>query len=167
MKFGALVPWKDESKASAMRADVVDPFTAFRRDVERLFDDFFDGFGSSALGQMRPWQRVLPSIDVTETGKDVVVTAELPGLDENELQVTLDGDVLTISGEKRAEHEHKNGDAYYVEHRFGAFSRSIRLPFAVDQEQIETKYDKGVLTIRVPKPAQLQPSVRRVDVKRV
>ncbi len=75
------------------------------------------------------------------------------------------GDVLTIKGEKRAESENHNGSAHYFERRFGSFFRSVRLPFAVEDEQVEAKYDKGVLTIRVPKPAEAQRQVRRIEVK--
>jgi HSP20 family protein len=106
-------------------------------------------------------------VDVAETDKEIVITAELPGLDEKDLDVTLAGDVLTIKGEKKAEREQKNGDSYYVERRFGTFSRSLRLPFVADDEKIEAKYDKGVLTVRVPKPAEVQQSVRRIEVKSV
>jgi HSP20 family protein len=104
-------------------------------------------------------------IDVADTDKELVVTAELPGLDEKDFDVTLSGDILNIKGEKKAEREEKNGDAYYMERRFGSFSRSVRLPFEVKDEKVDAKYDKGVLTIRVPKPADAQRAVRHIEVK--
>lgn len=138
----------------------------FRREVDRMFDDFLNGFGGSTLRPMaNGWQDVTPVIGVAETEKDMVITAELPGVSEKEIEVTLAGDILTIKGEKKAEHEQKNGDAYYIERRFGSFSRSLRLPFEVTDEKVNAKYDKGVLTIRVPKPAEIQNSVRRIEVK--
>jgi HSP20 family protein len=84
---------------------------------------------------------------------------------EAESKQPEDGDILTIKGEKKAEHEQKNGDAYYMERRFGSFSRSLRLPFEVKDEKVNAKYDKGVLTIRVPKPAEIQNAARRIEVK--
>jgi HSP20 family protein len=128
-----------------------------------MFDDFFNGgpFG------FRPWSAasVSPTIDVSDGENELVVTAELPGLDEKDFEVTLAGDVLTIKGEKKVENENRNGNTYYVERRFGSFSRSVQLPFEAGDQQVEAKYDKGVLTIRVPKPAEVQRQVRRIEVK--
>jgi HSP20 family protein len=163
MNFGALVPWRDKAQVPATRDDGQDPFVAFRREVDRMFDDFLNGgpFG------IRPWAAtsVSPTIDVSDGEKELIVTAELPGLDENDFEVTLAGDVLTIKGEKKVENENRNGSAYYVERRFGSFSRSVRLPFEAGDQQVEAQYDKGVLTIRVPKPAGAQRQVRRIEVK--
>jgi HSP20 family protein len=163
MNLGSLIPWKEKSRLPAARDDGRDPFAAFRRDVERVFDDFFAGFPS----RLADLQSVRPNVDIEETANEIVVTAEIPGLDENDFNVTLSGDVLTIKGEKRAEREQQDGNSYYFERRFGTFTRSLRLPFTPMDENIEAKYDKGVLTVRVPKPPQLQQSVRRIDVKSV
>jgi HSP20 family protein len=165
MNFGSLIPWREKS-VPATRDEVADPFVSFRREVDRLFDDFFNGSGLRGLSA---WPgapaSVTPTIDVADHDKEIVVTAELPGLDEKDFEVTLAGDVLTIRGEKKAETENRNGDAYYVERRFGSFSRSVRLPFEAGNENVEARYDKGVLTITVPKPADAQRAVRRIDVK--
>jgi HSP20 family protein len=166
MNFGSLIPWREKSQVPATRDETYDPFVTFRREVDRMFDDFVNGFGMRPL---RPWtgglQSVTPMIDVADTDKELVVTAELPGLDEKDFDVTLSGDILNIKGEKKAEREEKNGDAYYMERRFGSFSRSVRLPFEVKDEKVDAKYDKGVLTIRVPKPADAQRAVRHIEVK--
>jgi HSP20 family protein len=89
----------------------------------------------------------------------------LPGVDEKDVSVTLANGLLTIKGEKKSEHEEKNSDATYVERRYGSFSRTVRLPFEVGNEKVDAKYDKGVLTVRVPKPAEVQKAVRRIEVK--
>jgi HSP20 family protein len=166
MNLGALIPWRDKSQVPANREDFYDPFVTFRREVDRMFDDFFSGVGARAAPH---WGGgglgVVPTVDVTDAEKEMVVTAELPGLDEKDFEVTLAGDVLTIKGEKKEETENRNGGAYYVERRFGSFSRSVRLPFTVEDDQIDAKYDRGVLTIRVPKPAEAQRQVRRIEVK--
>jgi len=113
------------------------------------------------FGPMTGWQGMTPDVDVAETDREIVVTAELPGLDEKDLQVTLAGDVLTIKGEKKAESKRQKGGAHYVERQFGAFSRSLRLPFVATDERIEAKYHEGVLTVRVPKPSLAQLPVPR------
>ena len=166
--FKALVPWRDKSQTPAPRDEYHDPFLAFRREVDRMFDDIFSGFGRRAVGSpFGPWSTATPSMDLTDNEKEIVVTAEMPGLDEKDFEVTVSGDLLTLKGEKKDENEHRNGDAYYMERRFGSFSRSVRLPFEVKDEKVDARYEKGVLTIRVPKPADLQRQARRIDVHTV
>ena len=167
MDLKSLVPWRNsKSSVPAAREEYLDPIMSFRREMDRMFEDFFTGFGGRGLQSGgNGWQGLTPMIDVAEGDKDVVVRAELPGLDDKDFEVTLAGDVLTIKGEKKAEHEEKNGDTHYMERRFGSFSRAVRLPFEVNDETVDAKYDKGVLTIRVPKPADAQKAVRRIEVK--
>jgi HSP20 family protein len=169
MDLKALVPWRNETKPQmpATRGDMIDPFTAFRREIDRVFDGFFEGFGRPGRRVGTGWSGLTPTIDLVENEKDIVITAELPGLDEKDFEVTAAGDILTIKGEKKSEHEQRNGDSYYAERRYGSFSRSVRLPFEVSEAAIEAKYDKGVLTVQVPKPAELQRPVRRIEVRRV
>jgi HSP20 family protein len=162
--FKSLVPWRNsKTQVPATREDFFDPFVTFRREMDRMFDDFF---GS---GTMRPalagWQAITPAVDIDETDKELVVTAELPGVSDKDVEVSLAGDILTIKGDKKAEHEEKNGNSYYMERRFGSFSRSVRLPFEVRDEKVDAKFKDGVLTIHLPKPAELQRSVRRIEVK--
>jgi HSP20 family protein len=163
----SLIPWSGKSQTPSLRDDAHDPFTAFRRDVERVFDDFFGGLAGRGFGPPSSFGAITPDIDVGETDSEVVIAAEIPGLDEKDFDVMLSGDLLTIKGEKRSEREQKNGDSYYIERRFGSFSRSVRLPFVATDEKVDASYDKGVLTIRVQKPKELQQSVRRIDVKSV
>jgi HSP20 family protein len=164
MNIGSLIPWREKPQIPVGRDDFYDPFAAFRREVDRVFDDVFNGLAPRAL---RPWNGgvVSPSIDVADEDNALVVTAELPGLDEKDFEVTLAGDVLTITGEKKSERNEKNGDAYYVERRFGSFSRSVRLPFKAGDEAVQATYDKGILTVRIPKPAEVQNAVRKIEVK--
>jgi HSP20 family protein len=160
--FRALVPWRERSQTPATRDDFLDPFVSFRREVNRMFDSFFDDFTRpSGAG----WAGLTPAVDVGENDKELVITAEVPGVSEKDVDVTLSGDLLMIKGEKKAEEERKNGDFSYVERRYGSFSRSMRLPFDVKDEKIDATYDKGVLTIRIPKPPGTQSSVRRIEVK--
>jgi HSP20 family protein len=165
--FKSLVPWRNNNKPQlpATRGeDFFDPFVTFRREMDRMFDDFF-GNGGGPLRSYQGTQGLTPAIDIDDTDKEMVVKAELPGVTEKDVEVNLAGDVLTIKGEKKAEHQEKNGDSYYMERRFGSFARSIRLPFAVKDEDVEAKFSNGVLTVRLPKPADMQKQVRRIEVK--
>jgi HSP20 family protein len=167
MDFKALVPWKGGGKSQppVRREEILDPFVAFRREVDRMFDGFFDNFGRAG-SSLTGWSGPSPTMDLVENDKEIVVSAELPGLDEKDFEVTVAGDLLTLKGEKKSEHEERNGDSYYAERRYGSFSRSVRLPFEV-KEEVQASYDKGVLTVRVPKPAELQRPAKRIEVKRV
>jgi HSP20 family protein len=166
--FKALVPWRDKTQASAPREALLDPFLSFRREVDHMFDNFFTGFGRRAAGPpFGSWAAPTPSLDLTENEKEIVVTAEMPGLEDKDFEVNVSGDVLTLKGEKKAEHKERSGDAYYVERRFGSFSRSVRLPFEVKDEKVDARYAKGVLTVRIPKPADMQRPNRRIDVQTV
>jgi HSP20 family protein len=166
MDFRSLIPWREKSQTPALREGFLDPMVTFRGEVDRMFDDFFNGWGGRTPWPLsNGWRSLTPVMDVTETEKEVVVTAELPGVNEKEVEVTLAGDLLTIKGEKKTEQEQESGDATYVERRYGSFSRSSRLPFEVKDEKVDAKYDKGILTIRVPKPAEIQNAVRRIEVK--
>ena len=167
MDFKALVPWRNDSKSQvpARREEMIDPFVAFRREVDRMFDGFFEDFGKPGRS-LASWSAPTPNIDLAENDKEITITAELPGLDEKDFELTVAGDLLTLKGEKKSEHEQRNGDSYYAERRYGSFARSVRLPFEVKDEAVEAKYDKGVLTVRVPKPAEMQRSVRRIEISR-
>lgn len=166
MDFKAMVPWRNDSKSPATRENFLDPFVTFRREVDRVFDGFFEGWGRSGRPSLTGWSDPTPSIDLVENDKDITITAELPGLDEKDFELTVTGDLLTLKGEKKSEHQQHNGNSYYAERRYGAFSRSVRLPFDVKDEAVEARYDKGVLTVRVPKPAEMQRPARRIEVKR-
>ena len=165
MNLGSLIPWRDKTQVDAQTDTYSDPFTSFRREVDRMFDDFFRSAGHGLQPWNAGWQTMAPRIDISDADKELLITAEMPGLDEKDFEVTLAGDLLTIKGEKKTENENRNGNAYYVERRFGSFSRSVRLPFEAGDEQVEANYDRGVLTVRVPKPAEAQRHVRRIEVK--
>jgi HSP20 family protein len=131
-----------------------------RREVDRLWEDFFapKGWG------LRPWEgEWAPALDVSETADKVVVKAEVPGIDPQEINLTLAGDVLTIKGEKKSEREETKANYHLVERSYGSFSRSLTLPAAVDQDQIDAKYEKGVLTITCPKKEEVKP--RAIAIK--
>ena len=133
------------------------PFATLQREIDRLFDEFGRGF-PAARGQ-----ELTPRLDVTETDKEIEITAELPGLEEKDVQINVADNVLTIKGEKKAEKEEKDKNYRLVERSYGAFSRSLELPSGVNTDQIKASIAKGVLTVTVPKPAPAQ--TRKIEVK--
>ena len=157
MKLKSLVPRRSNQPAD--REDFYDPFVRFRREIDRRFDDFFDA-GWQPFGR----RGLMPAIDIEESDKEVVVTAELPGVTEKDIHLDLAGDILTIKGEKKMERE--SGGGHRRECRYGAFERSIQLPFEVKDGEVDAKFSNGVLTVRAPKPADLQRPTRHIEVKR-
>lgn len=160
--FKALVPRRNNtSQMPATRADSLDPFVTFRREMDRMFEDFLGGGLLRTIGR----QGITPAVDIDETENEVVVTAELPGVSDKDVEVSLVGDMLTIKGEKKTKTEQSDANVYYMERRFGSFSRSVRLPFEVRDEEVDAKFKDGVLTIRLPKPAEWRRAARKIEVR--
>ena len=115
-----------------------------RREMDRMWDDYF-GFGRKALQPLvMEW---IPAVDVSETADKILVKAEVPGMDANDINISVTGDVLTIKGEKKSEREEKEENFHLVERTYGSFARSLTLPAAVDMDKIEATYQNGVLTV--------------------
>jgi HSP20 family protein len=131
-----------------------------RREMDRLWDDYF-GSGRRGLQPLQP--EFAPAVDVKETAEAVVVKAEVPGMDAKEINISVTGDVLTIKGEKKSEREEKEENYHLVERSYGSFSRSLTLPAAVDLDNIEAKYDQGVLTVTCPKKEEIKP--KAIEIK--
>lgn len=137
-----------------------DPFLAMQKEVNRLFEDFGRGSVSRFASA-----EVVPRIDVAETDSAIEVTAELPGIDEKDVDVVLRDDVLTIKGEKKSEREEKKKDYHLVERSYGSFQRSIRLPFEADGETVKASFVKGVLKISVAKPTEVKEKTVKIPVR--
>jgi len=157
MKMPSLIPVGRERSAFAQ------PFVSLQREIDRLFEDFGRGLPSFAGGNGGNGGALVPSTDVTETDKEIEITAELPGLEEKDVQVNFADGVLTIRGEKKAEKEEKDKNYRLVERSYGAFERSIALPDGVKPEDVKATIAKGVLTVKVPKPAPAQ--AKKIEVK--
>lgn len=127
-----------------------DPIQSFRSEVDRLFDDFLGG-GSGV--EFPSWSGVsfVPEFDLVESDTEIRIAADLPGVEEKDLELSLDGDVLTIRGERRAEKEERRKGYEWSERRFGSFLRRIELPSEVQSEKVQAKFNKGVLEITLPK----------------
>ena len=130
-------------------------------EMNRLFNTVFDGptTGGTGANTMRRW---MPAMDLLESGDDFVLRADLPGMGEEDVKIELEDSTLTISGERKTEHESEGDGFYRVERATGAFSRSLTLPKGVDPEAVTAKFDRGVLEVRIPKPAERKP--RRITI---
>ncbi|MGE0743664.1 MAG: Hsp20/alpha crystallin family protein [Rhodospirillales bacterium] len=151
------------------------PVDVFRREFDRLFDDFTTGFSGwpfARRGEAAPAARApsvfanTPAVDVAEKDSAYEITAELPGLDEKDIEVQVADDVLTIKGEKSEAKEEKKKDYYLAERRYGTFQRAFRLPQHVDAGKIDASFKNGVLTIMLPKTAEAQQKQRKIEIRK-
>jgi HSP20 family protein len=176
MNLTSLIPFR--GRASLARTDV-DMFGSLQREIDRLFDDFMRGAALPAAGA-----GLVPSIDISESDNEIEITAELPGLERKDVDISVEDDVLIVRGEKKIETQSGNGQQdnkqskqgkqaqqegegaksrRVTERMYGAFYRAIQLPPGVDTSKIEATMSKGVLKIRIPKPPQSQP--KKIEVK--
>jgi len=165
----AIQPVQVKHSAAPAPVNVNDNWHAFRREIEHVFDRFSNGFGAwNPFGNIeRLWPRsgfVSLAIDVAEGDKAYTVTAELPGIDEKNVNVSVKGDMLVIEGEKQQEKEEKGTDSFLSERTYGAFKRCFTLPDDVDSAKIGAQFAKGILTVTLPKTAQAQ-NARKIEVK--
>jgi HSP20 family protein len=138
-----------------------DELSAFRKEMDRLWNR---SFGETALGRVleTEWQ---PSADIAETADSITIKAELPGLEPKDIEVTLSGDLLTIKGEKKKEKEKKDEKFHRTERFYGIFERSFRFPVGVKMDKVEAKFDKGILTVTLPKTEEAKTKEIKVQVK--
>lgn len=162
MNLKSIIPWNNEKRSLARWPEDSNPFTQLQRRMNNLFDDFF---GRSSLdlsgGNTGAFQ---PRIDVSETDKEVRITAELPGLDEKDVEVRVAKNKLTIKGEKKVEKEEEDGDYYHSECSYGYFDRTIELPQGIDADNGKAKFKRGVLKVTIPKNPEAQSHRRRIEV---
>ncbi len=151
------------------------PFEGLRREVDRLFDDFDRGLWSApfrrSIFDVEPfWSRAVswatePAVDIVEKEKAYEIAAELPGMDDKDIEVKLVNGSLLIKGEKRQEKEEKQKDYYLHERSFGTFERCFAVPEGVDAERIEAQFKKGVLTVTLPKKPELIKPEKKIAIK--
>lgn len=143
----------------------VDPYATLHREMNRLFDDVMRGVpAQSGGGQAGQPTLLSPHMDVSETDKEIRISAELPGVSENDVEVSLNEDVLTIRAEKRQQRKEQREGVHISERSFGTFQRAIRLPFHVNPEQVQARFENGVLQVTLPKTAPQERS-RRIQVQ--
>jgi len=165
MKIREVLPWNWSKKEQVVPAasEGWSPFLS--RDLE----DFFDAWARRPLGALRSEAgegAFLPALDARETGDEIQIKVELPGLSEDDIEIAIDPDHLTIQGEKQQERTHGKDDEHqWVERRFGSFRRVIPLPPDVDEEKVQARFEKGVLHITVPRTPQEQPQRRTIPIQ--
>jgi HSP20 family protein len=136
----ALVRWEPAREVDTLQTE-----------MNRLFDTFF---GGNATRGARRW---VPAMDLVETEDHLVLRADLPGLEKDDVAIEIKDGTLTVAGERRAEHEEKSEGFYRVERAHGSFSRSLSLPRGIDPDSVAAEFDKGVLEVRIPKPEERKP----------
>jgi len=163
MTLYSLVPCRRKSHGVATRRGEWEyPFWALRQQTNRLFEDFFNGFGMEPFGGDGKFN---PDMNVTEDDKNVYVSAELAGMDTEDIELSLSDNVLTIKGEKKGEKEHKDKGYHHIERSYGTFERILNLPAEVDEVKAEAKFEKGVLKIALPKKALEERKAKRIAIK--
>jgi len=146
-----LIPWRKREEWG---------LTQMRREMDRLFDRFFESWPFRGVAETGRW---MPSVDVSESDKELIVRAELPGMDPKEIDISMSGNVLTTKGERKHEREEKKENFHLVERSSGSFSRSIQLPTEVKPEKIQATYKDGILSISMPKTKA--EAVKKIEVK--
>ena len=166
VKSSAEVPARGEVSAFG-------PFQTLRKQVDDLFTNFTVSWPHFEMPKIE-WpmlagevkESAIAKFDLSENGKAVKVVADIPGMDENDVEVLVRNGVLTIKGEKKSEREEEGEDFYVSERSFGSFSRAFRLPDGVDEQAVAASFDKGVLTVTMPKTSKGKTEGRRVPVKK-
>ena len=146
----ALVRWEPAREISSLQTE-----------MNRLFTTFFEPAAAGAQGAAPRW---VPPMDLIEADDAFTLKADLPGVAESDVQVEVEGDVLTISGERRSEQREKKDGYVRVERAHGAFRRSVSLPDGIDPEGVQASFDRGVLSVRIPKPEQRKPHKVQIAV---
>jgi len=152
-----------------------DPLRTFRTDMDRLFDRFAGTFGFPSMQRMfdlepawrseGSFQFAAPAVDITEDDTAYKIAAELPGMTEKDIDISLNGDTLVLKGEKREEREEKEKHRYLSERSYGSFQRNFALPVGINRDQIKAEFTKGVLTVTLPKTAEAQQQQKKIEVR--
>ncbi len=166
-----LIPWRKKETSVARANDQEDQIATLQRRMNNMFEDFFADFGG-LLGERpfhvmktadNPWFES-PNFEVSETDEEFRVKAELPGLDEKDIEVNVERDRVTIRGEKRREQEEKKRNYHLTEVSYGQFSRAFALPDGVDRDKAKAQFKKGVLTLTLPKTEQAKTERKRIEI---
>lgn len=164
MSISDLVPdgWR---KRKAVNGEH-EPWTALQRQMNRVFEDFFSGFEMEPFRSESGLSNFSPRINMSESDREYMLEAELPGLDEKDIELSLSNDALTIRGHKKEERERKDGEnRIFVERSYGSFERVIPLTCEVDEDEVDASFKKGVLTVKLPKTVEAQRQTKKISVR--
>ena len=159
-----LIPWRRKQEPNRHEIEPESSLARLRGEIDTLLGRFFgDPWGFAGFGS--PWTQLAaaPRTDLADTDKDVTVTMELPGVDPQDVEIHINGDLLTVRGEKKAEREEKKKDYHYVERQFGSFCRTVQVPSTADPDKVDAAYKDGVLTITIAKHPDAKP--KRITVR--
>jgi len=166
---------KKSATAPATKGEALAPFDSLRQEIDRLFDEFRPFNWRFPFARPSPafepsWPRfeswqAAPAMDLAETDGEYEITAELPGMDEKNIDIKLSNGMLTIKGEKSEEKEEKDKEYYLSERRYGSFQRSFQMPEGIDADKIAGSFAKGVLTVKLPKTAEAKKSAKKIEIK--
>lgn len=185
MNIRQLAPWnwfKDEEQSEARSVPVgragprnnqpyYTPLSQLHQEIDRMFDRVFSSFSLLSTDwdtRLSQQQNMLlrPNVDITASDKEYTITVEVPGVDEDDVQLELANNALTIKGEKRQESKEENKDYYRIERSYGSFQRVLSLPEDADQDAIDAQFKNGVLTVRLPRKAVAKPKGKVIDIKK-
>ena len=164
MRLRNLVPWRDDESRIPIRREE-NSLARLQREMNSLFEDFFSGFRAplSLFGESSG--TFSPKVNVEDTPAEVTVTAELPGMEDKDLDISLTDDSLILQGERRHEEEKEEGAAYYRESAYGAFRRVIPLPAEVLPDKVEARMRNGVLWVKLPKAEEAKKNIRKISIR--
>ena len=168
MPIKDLIPWgKSESRVPVRRGESENTLLDLRGRINRMFDEVFERpFGLSPFFDRPDFMGdFAPSLDVTETDKEIAISVELPGMEPDDINISIERNTLTISGEKQVDKEEKDKRYYRHERAYGSFYRSIPLPEEVDEDKIDAIFKSGVLQVKLPKTAEAQKKSKRITVR--
>ena len=163
MNMKNLIPWSRRNVP--VRREDDNPFYSLQRSINQVFENFFEGFDLGPFGLGSSMTSFSPRLDVSETEREFHITAELPGMDEKDEEVSLNNSLLTLRGEKKAEKDDRRKDYYRMERSYGMFERTIPIPEGVDLDKVEASFKKGILTVSLPKSAEYQKERKRIPIK--
>lgn len=159
-----LIPWSRGREVSPGRHGWEHPLIRFQRDVDRMFDEMWHGFDLPTFGRLGRGDMMSPRVDVSEADDNILVTVELPGMDETDVELLWSDNVLTIKGEKKAEHEQKERGYTYTERSYGSFERRIPIDSEVVSDKLDATFKNGVLTVTLPKTPEARKHFKRIPV---
>jgi HSP20 family protein len=169
-----ITPKRENGENKQAPATAFESLTGLRDEMNHLFDEFFSGFERRTPSMFRGYEpgrlfagrrgQMVPAVDVSEDEKAITLTAELPGMKDEDVDVVLRDDMLTVRGEKKSEREEEKENYHLTERRYGSFERTFRLPDAADADRIEASIAEGVLTVTVPKRAEAKKAEKKIKI---
>lgn len=161
-----LVPRKHKRRnAGAGHSEDSHPLYGLQHRMNSIFDDFFKGFGIEPFSRFSTDSAFVPQMNIVENDREVIISAELPGVEQDDLEISVEDGALIIKGEKKCEIEKEDKNYYRMERSYGTFARVVQLPAKVDEEKIQARLKKGVLKVTIPKLPEAQTSRKKIEIK--